>query len=270
MHVTVVDGLFYIPFPYQEDGGIRRNGVNTTGIDPRLQWRLFCSNLTMPSPPPRIARPDQIGQASAPSAWPSQPLAYLQALAVETKSSYCMMTPSTQQSMAASSYLHPPPHPGGSITPLSSLLPPLDQACHIYCLWTGSVHTPACPLGLTTPAHAPHHSMSSASQVIVATCQPPLSDLPRWYRLLATQMPMPLTPPVLVEATTYGCSRTSLGREPTCPLSLLCWGHASEVQSKMILMGHQISSCHVPVVRSFFHLSEDLVIILKSSIWSPS
>jgi hypothetical protein len=29
---------------------------------------------------------------------------------------------------------------------------------------------------------------------------------------------------------------------------------ASEVQSKMISMGHQISSCHVPVVRSFFIL----------------
>ncbi len=29
---------------------------------------------------------------------------------------------------------------------------------------------------------------------------------------------------------------------------------ASEVQSKMIIMGHQISSCHVPVVRSFFIL----------------
>ncbi len=28
----------------------------------------------------------------------------------------------------------------------------------------------------------------------------------------------------------------------------------SEVQSKMIIMGHQISSCHVPVVRSFFIL----------------
>jgi hypothetical protein len=28
----------------------------------------------------------------------------------------------------------------------------------------------------------------------------------------------------------------------------------SEVQSKMIFMGHQISSCHVPVVRSFFIL----------------
>jgi hypothetical protein len=26
----------------------------------------------------------------------------------------------------------------------------------------------------------------------------------------------------------------------------------SEVQNKMIFMGHQISSCHVPVVRSFF------------------
>ncbi len=26
----------------------------------------------------------------------------------------------------------------------------------------------------------------------------------------------------------------------------------SEVQSKMIFMGHQILSCHVPVVRSFF------------------
>jgi hypothetical protein len=29
---------------------------------------------------------------------------------------------------------------------------------------------------------------------------------------------------------------------------------ASEVQNKMIIMGHQISSCHVPVVRSFFIL----------------
>jgi hypothetical protein len=27
---------------------------------------------------------------------------------------------------------------------------------------------------------------------------------------------------------------------------------ASEVQNKMIFIGHQISSCHVPVVRSFF------------------
>jgi hypothetical protein len=26
----------------------------------------------------------------------------------------------------------------------------------------------------------------------------------------------------------------------------------SEVQNKMIFMGHQITSCHVPVVRSFF------------------
>ncbi len=30
--------------------------------------------------------------------------------------------------------------------------------------------------------------------------------------------------------------------------------HSSDVQSKMIIMGHQISSCHVPVVRSFFFL----------------
>jgi hypothetical protein len=29
---------------------------------------------------------------------------------------------------------------------------------------------------------------------------------------------------------------------------------SSEVQSKMIFMGHQISSCRVPVVRSFFIL----------------
>jgi hypothetical protein len=29
---------------------------------------------------------------------------------------------------------------------------------------------------------------------------------------------------------------------------------SSEVQNKMIIMGHQISSCHVPVVRSFFIL----------------
>ncbi len=41
---------------------------------------------------------------------------------------------------------------------------------------------------------------------------------------------------------------------------------ASEVQSKMIFMGHQISSCHVPVVWSFFYPVEDVVIILNSSI----
>jgi hypothetical protein len=28
----------------------------------------------------------------------------------------------------------------------------------------------------------------------------------------------------------------------------------SEVQSKMMIMGHQIPSCHVPVIRSFFIL----------------
>jgi hypothetical protein len=30
--------------------------------------------------------------------------------------------------------------------------------------------------------------------------------------------------------------------------------NTSEVQNKMIFMGHQILSCHVPVVRSFFIL----------------
>jgi hypothetical protein len=33
----------------------------------------------------------------------------------------------------------------------------------------------------------------------------------------------------------------------------------SEVQSKMLIMGHQISSCHVPVVRSFFILQKMLL-----------
>ncbi len=33
----------------------------------------------------------------------------------------------------------------------------------------------------------------------------------------------------------------------------------SEVQNKMIFMGHQISSCHVPVVRSFFILCKMLL-----------
>ncbi len=32
----------------------------------------------------------------------------------------------------------------------------------------------------------------------------------------------------------------------------LCHNPSSEVQSKMIFMGHQISSSHVPVIRSFF------------------
>ena len=52
----------------------------------------------------------------------------------------------------------------------------------------------------------------------------------------------------------------------------------SEVQSKMIIMGHQISSCHVPVVRSFssckrycyhleiFHMIIFLNILISSSI----
>ena len=34
---------------------------------------------------------------------------------------------------------------------------------------------------------------------------------------------------------------------------------SSEVEPKMIFMGHPISSCHVPVVRSFFILFETLV-----------
>jgi hypothetical protein len=34
---------------------------------------------------------------------------------------------------------------------------------------------------------------------------------------------------------------------------------SSEVQSKMICMGHQILSCHVPVVRSFFILWKTLL-----------
>ncbi len=33
----------------------------------------------------------------------------------------------------------------------------------------------------------------------------------------------------------------------------------SEVQNKMIIMGHQILSCHVPVVRSFFILEKMLL-----------
>jgi hypothetical protein len=41
---------------------------------------------------------------------------------------------------------------------------------------------------------------------------------------------------------------------------------SSEMQSKMIIMGHQIYSCHVPVVRSFFILQKMFVIILKFSI----
>ncbi len=53
---------------------------------------------------------------------------------------------------------------------------------------------------------------------------------------------------------------------------------ASEVQNKMIIMGHQISSCHVSVVRSFFilkrccyhlvifHMITFLSIIISSSI----
>jgi hypothetical protein len=35
--------------------------------------------------------------------------------------------------------------------------------------------------------------------------------------------------------------------------------HALEEQNKMIIMGHQISSCHVLVVRSFFILKKMLL-----------
>jgi hypothetical protein len=52
---------------------------------------------------------------------------------------------------------------------------------------------------------------------------------------------------------------------------------SSEVQNKMIIMGHQILSCHVPVVRSFFsnrccyhleilHMITSLDILISSSI----
>ncbi len=40
-------------------------------------------------------------------------------------------------------------------------------------------------------------------------------------------------------------------------------GDASEMQSKMIFMGHQISSCHVPVVMFFFILCEMLILSLN-------
>jgi hypothetical protein len=38
------------------------------------------------------------------------------------------------------------------------------------------------------------------------------------------------------------------------PLNMRQILKASEVQNEMIIMGHQISSCHVPVLRSFFIL----------------
>ncbi len=56
------------------------------------------------------------------------------------------------------------------------------------------------------------------------------------------------------------------------------WWHSSEVQSKMMFMGHQISSCHVPVVRFFsscgrccyhlkiFHMITFLNILISSSV----
>jgi hypothetical protein len=41
---------------------------------------------------------------------------------------------------------------------------------------------------------------------------------------------------------------------------------SSEVKNEMIIMGHQITSCHVPVVRSFFILKKMLLPSYKSSI----
>ncbi len=45
-----------------------------------------------------------------------------------------------------------------------------------------------------------------------------------------------------------------MGKVVLLLLGCVVWKHTSEVQSKMIVMGHQISSCNVPVVRSFFIL----------------
>jgi hypothetical protein len=45
-----------------------------------------------------------------------------------------------------------------------------------------------------------------------------------------------------------------LDKNPQLVGILVCHEGTSEVQNKMIIMGHQISSCHVPVVRSFFIL----------------
>jgi hypothetical protein len=54
-HTHAVDGLFlfYVRFPYQAYGGIRRNGVNKMGFDPRSRWIYLSSGSTMPSLPPR-------------------------------------------------------------------------------------------------------------------------------------------------------------------------------------------------------------------------
>jgi len=59
-----VDGylFFYVRFPYQEYGGIRRNGVNKLGFDPRSRWIYLSSGSKMPSLPPSD------GGASSPGA----------------------------------------------------------------------------------------------------------------------------------------------------------------------------------------------------------
>ncbi len=56
----------------------------------------------------------------------------------------------------------------------------------------------------------------------------------------------------------------ALHRVSTCPTKRcsIRLGHfiaSSEVQNEMIIMGHQILSCHVPVVRSFFILKKMLL-----------
>jgi hypothetical protein len=49
-----------------------------------------------------------------------------------------------------------------------------------------------------------------------------------------------------------GDGKGSERRKPTALGWFSLLNPTSEVQSKLIFMGHQILSCHVPVVRSFF------------------
>jgi hypothetical protein len=125
------------------------------------------------------------------------------------------------------------------MTPPTSFLPSSDQACHINHLGTGLANAPARPMSLTSPGRTLVRPESSASWMCGPTCQPPRSDPPRGYGLLAPYTPTPLTPPLSAEATTSGRSRTRLVHKPTRPLSLLSLAREPAQQTSSTSKAHK-------------------------------
>jgi hypothetical protein len=175
--------------------------------DPRLRWRLFSSDLMMPSlpihdgpAPSNGAGIHTIGMAIMAAGIPpgtggKRKIVISHDVTIDTAVDgiVVLLPPSTTSR--------------GEHAPPTSLLLPLDQECHINRSLTDSSHAPAHPMSSTTLAHAPHHPTSLVSWIIAPTCQ---TDPLGGYWLLAPQMQMPPTPPLSVGATTSGCSRKSL------------------------------------------------------------